>query len=644
MAPPVSRILQRPQDSNPRISHATKSAEAPPRPLVPYIQGQPLRSLYPNAGNPGFQQRQVSDPLSQVDYLNHLASQEVPKAEITREELEEKETFRQHLEDVCHKAFTDKYTGDIASIKLVMFGSLASEFATPASDMDLAIVPEWKDPTKAQGTVIERDVPRLLERAILDAKMGGRLLTRTRVPILKVCEKPTEELYNALVEERCKWDELPEEEQYSQPAAPDATPSNTTELDGKLESLGINDPQDFPTLQDAKTAPSTSRLTPTPTVKHENHSADGNAEATKAPATDGAKETGHTAEASKECRPRAPRQWQRERKKGPLDFPKSGVGIQCDINFSNDLALHNTQLLRCYSLTDPRVRPIVLFVKAWAKRRKINSAYSGTLSSYGWVLMVLHYLVNIASPPVCPNLQSSWRPTATRAEDLEKLLQQTTVSGYAVRFWRDEAQIAHHAATGQLTRNTQTIGDLLRGFFHYYASIPHYNAFGQRQMGFYWSYEVLSLRTPGGILRKDEKGWTKATTTYSNGQEVRQRYLFAIEDPFELDHNVARTVTHDGIVAIRDELRRVGRILNAVGRAVQPEGGLFDEIVEPPPEPDKTEPDTETLATLAVSAGLDAGAGSSHIATVTGAAAAVVVAATSAPGTEAGQQIQGPPL
>lgn len=61
---------------------------------------------------------------------------------------------------------------------------------------------------------------------------------------------------------------------------------------------------------------------------------------------------------------------------------------------------------------------------------------------------------------------------------------------------------------------------------------------------------------------------------------MRQRYLFSIEDPFEVDHNVARTVTHDGIVAIRDELRRAGRILGAVGRSEIPEGGLFDEVLE----------------------------------------------------------------
>ena len=46
-----------------------------------------------------------------------------------------------------------------------------------------------------------------------------------------------------------------------------------------------------------------------------------------------------------------------------------------------------------------------IFVKVWAKARKINTPYHGTLSSYGYVLMVLHYLMNVAKPPVIPNLQ-----------------------------------------------------------------------------------------------------------------------------------------------------------------------------------------------------------------------------------------------
>lgn len=37
--------------------------------------------------------------------------------------------------------------------------------------------------------------------------------------------------------------------------------------------------------------------------------------------------------------------------------------------------------------------------------RKINSPYSGTLSSYGYVLLVIFFLVHVKNPPILPNLQ-----------------------------------------------------------------------------------------------------------------------------------------------------------------------------------------------------------------------------------------------
>ncbi|PSS02252.1 hypothetical protein BD289DRAFT_359878, partial [Coniella lustricola] len=324
----------------------------------------------------------------------------------------------------------------------------------------------------------------------------------------------------------------------------------------------------------------------------------------------------------------------RDRYRDKLEYPKSGIGVQCDINFSAHLALHNTHLLRCYSLTDPRVRPIVLFVKQWAKVRGINTAYRGTLSSYGYVLMVLHYLTNVARPFVCPNLQALAPPVPPNMtpEQMENTVQ---CKGRDIRFWRDADQIADAAQRGVLNQNTDPVGFLLRGFFEYYAQSNMMSTGHMR--GFDWGRDVISIRTLGGLLSKKDKGWTGAKTvlevrqtdksqpsdpatqvasTISTAEldsepllpnatshppppavpthartisqdhskpevkEVRYRYLFAIEDPFEWDHNVARTVTHNGIVSIRDEFRRAWRIIRNAGRGQQQEDLLQDVTLE----------------------------------------------------------------
>lgn len=45
-----------------------------------------------------------------------------------------------------------------------------------------------------------------------------------------------------------------------------------------------------------------------------------------------------------------------------------------------------------YSRVDPRVRQLAYVVKYWARRRHINNASEGTLSSYAYILLILHFL------------------------------------------------------------------------------------------------------------------------------------------------------------------------------------------------------------------------------------------------------------
>ncbi|KAI1267039.1 hypothetical protein F5Y18DRAFT_381313 [Xylariaceae sp. FL1019] len=318
----------------------------------------------------------------------------------------------------------------------------------------------------------------------------------------------------------------------------------------------------------------------------------------------------------------------KDRYSDSLEFPKSGVGVQCDINFSAHLALHNTALLRCYSHCDPRVRPLVLFVKHWAKARGINTPYRGTLSSYGYVLMVLHYLVNVVEPFVCPNLQQLAPPDPSNVPP-EYLASIVACQGRNIRFWKDEQAILTLAQQGQLNQNSDSLGTLLRGFFEYYAQNNLMSTLPKR--GFDWGRDVLSIRSHGGLLTKTEKGWTGAKTVMQpqtgaappapleldaatlqspelpnhkdshqpnseqplsptiettseqatkakDVKEIRHRYLFAIEDPFELDHNVARTVTHNGIVAIRDEFRRAWKLIKAAGRTGRVDEDLLEDV------------------------------------------------------------------
>lgn len=221
-----------------------------------------------------------------------------------------------------------------------------------------------------------------------------------------------------------------------------------------------------------------------------------------------------------------------------------GSEVLCNVDFSGSLAIYSTELLRCYALCDDRIRLVATFVKMWAKARKISRPFRGTMCSYGYILMVIHYLVNVVYPPLAPNLQLAGHGGAI------------TVDGYNVEFFSDKNELRSRARMNAKHGNRQSVGDLLRGFFAYYGSRARSAPLG----GFDWIESVVSIRTPGGILPKQEKGWTSAK--YEN--ERRISYLLAVEDPFEHDHNVAWTISQSGIRIIRTEFNRAHTIINRV--------------------------------------------------------------------------------
>lgn len=476
---------------------------------------------------------------------------------MSQEERSEKEAFRLALEKVCYEVCSADSA--LPKVSLECFGSFQSGFASANSDMDLVIVVQDKTAPPTLFSLLEDDLPRALEKKFLQEGFGARLLTRTRVPIIKVCQSPAPSFLDKLREEREKWDWLPNETKYPH-----------LHQDDEVENETV--PAVEPKIQEGKNA-DTALLNTATAVTTTSMTSDASQPNGAAGIEGSAEKNAAKAQAILQSKRDQSRTWTRERKPGPLDFPNEGVGIQCDINFFNPLGLHNTRLLRCYSLCDPRVRPMVLFVKSWVKQRKINSSYSGTLSSYGFVLMILHYLMNIAQPPVLPNLQMPWRPAGCAPAGATA----TEVDGHKVDFWRNEDEITSAVHQGRMSTNKESLGGLLAGFFQYYSSM------GQGPQ-FRWTQQVLSIRTEHGILSKDAKGWVKAVTEEGEGKKIQHRYLFCIEDPFELTHNVARTVTHNGIVAIRDEFRRAYRILYSVANGYPSnDGELFARLVEAEP-------------------------------------------------------------
>ncbi|KAJ3230451.1 hypothetical protein HDU78_008313 [Chytriomyces hyalinus] len=217
------------------------------------------------------------------------------------------------------------------------------------------------------------------------------------------------------------------------------------------------------------------------------------------------------------------------------------TGIRCDIGFQSKLVLYNTRLLKAYSRIDHRFRELVFIVKYWSKQRNINEPYFGTLSSYCFVLMVIHFL---QIRGVLPCLQQI-------APQDGQTVPTITIDEANVYFFEDVDTLV---SSGKWTcTNTETVGELVVAFFKYFSA------------EFPYVHGVASVRT-GSVLSKEDKGWTKDRQQEMNRSgAVKDRYWLCVEDPFETTNNVGRPVDKETLFEVRGEFIRASKILCSAG-------------------------------------------------------------------------------
>ncbi|KAG4053339.1 hypothetical protein PC123_g11521 [Phytophthora cactorum] len=130
--------------------------------------------------------------------------------------------------------------------------------------------------------------------------------------------------------------------------------------------------------------------------------------------------------------------------------------VACDVCVGGINALLNTALLKYYGRVDPRVRPLVFAIKYWAKQRGINDSVNGTLSSYGYTLLLIFYLQSHYAEMQLPAVLSLF-------QDLQS---QTKVSMLLERL---QSLPTMELPSTFGTSEFNSVGALLAGFFDFYA-------------------------------------------------------------------------------------------------------------------------------------------------------------------------------
>lgn len=204
----------------------------------------------------------------------------------------------------------------------------------------------------------------------------------------------------------------------------------------------------------------------------------------------------------------------------------------------------------------------------------MNTPSEGTLSSYGYLLLLIGYLQQL-EPPVLPVLQSlhpKWNgspefvPRSARKELMQlpsvpcagKLQSETKFETY----FYDPVNNLHliqklHAFGAQ---NNASLADLLLGFWHHYATQVDFSKY------------VVTIRQ-AQMLQLSEK--------VKQCPEWRKSRRISVEDPFEVSYDVAHVLKESCFKYIRKEFARAYSLAEHAIRKNERFDLVLDQIYTP---------------------------------------------------------------
>jgi hypothetical protein len=288
-------------------------------------------------------------------------------------------------------------------------------------------------------------------------------------------------------------------------------------------------------------------------------------------------------------------------------------GLYVDLCVDNPNVHLNTRLLKEYSNFDPRVRPLVMAIKLWCSRRGVNCPKTGTLTSYAWSLLVIHYLQCGVYPPVLPSLQAD----RTQVEAFVK--QNTAPVGYLfLDFFRyfgcflDGSPYCMADKWSHRCLAQCPVGNNHYRHFDYYLHVADikdgccYVKQCARDNGGITVWDsraahghdndslnntppaAISAGALGADVNDDVTTASEASSSSSSISAMNAKIPWkpCIQDPYE-DVDLGRVVWHlDSMRFLVSELRRVADIvINIVGATTAPVPSIVASLAEPPTTP-----------------------------------------------------------
>lgn len=203
-----------------------------------------------------------------------------------------------------------------------------------------------------------------------------------------------------------------------------------------------------------------------------------------------------------------------------VKFLHTDSKVNVDLSLNNRLALKNTKLIQTYLQIDQRAKLLIYAIRIWAKCYNLIGRNSLQITSYAMTLIGIHYLQQL-DPPLLPCLQQ-----CSEADFIGPWN-----CGFAVN-------------TTFSSENVLTIGQLLSGFFVYFADF------------LFDSYGIV-------IHSTNKKSRTECQTAANKvkDSELNIDAAVLIQDPFKLSHNVAQNLSAAGLKLLVSMFTKASKII-----------------------------------------------------------------------------------
>lgn len=208
-----------------------------------------------------------------------------------------------------------------------------------------------------------------------------------------------------------------------------------------------------------------------------------------------------------------------------IKFRYIPTNVSCDISFKNGLGIYKSNFLRYCALRDPRLQPLMLLIKYWARHFGISGI--GRISSYGLVCLIIFYLqqesVNLLPPLL----------------DLQKTCVPHIINGWQVNF--NENTVLPPIS------NSSSIAELFHDFFSFYATFHFHSCVICLLDG--KTYSTVDFTQIDKL--PDYMDRYKTCVMENSAKKLDIHKPLCLQDPIELNQNTAAITSDRALIAFQ---------------------------------------------------------------------------------------------